>query len=136
MSDLAKKWIELEFVFSPAAAHARRHDLRKDIDWDDIDHYIRIGALATACALMEAEGLKGRDQHVRLLFELRNALIHNSGDISKNTNRNALQLAKHYLAQNLHLELSPELSVPFYSLHGPLVKLAPSLYFALRLCML
>jgi len=136
MSDLAKKWIELEFVFSPAATHARRYDLRRDIDWEDIDHYIRIGALATACALIEEEGLKGRNEHIKLLFELRNALIHNSGDLSKNKYRKALQLAENYLAQNHHLELSPELSVPFFSLHGPLIKLTPSLYFALRLCML
>jgi len=136
MSDLARKWLELEFVFSPAAAHAQRHDLRKHVNWEEIDHYVRIGALATACAMMEAEGLKGRDDHICLLFELRNAVIHNAGDLSRNTNKKALLLAEDYLARNLQLQLSPELSVPFFSLSESVVRLQPSLYFALRLCML
>lgn len=136
MSDLAKKWLELEFIFSPAADHARRYDSRENVDWEELEHFLMIGALATACAMMEAEGLKGRDEHIRLLFELRNALIHNSGDLSKNNNKNALAIAQSYLTNNLHLGLSQKLPGSFFSLQGSNVKLAPSIYFALRLCML
>lgn len=80
--------------------------------------------------------MKQRDEHIRLLFELRNAMIHNSGDLGLNRNPNALVEARAYLASAKHLQLSPQLTTPFFSLHGTRAELHPNLYFAVRLCML
>lgn len=80
--------------------------------------------------------MKAKNKHVSLLFEIRNSLIHNAGDMALNRNRKALGEAQKYLTSATHTALSPELNCPFFSLTGTVVELQPSIYFALRLCML
>ena len=84
--------------------------------------------------MIETAGLKGPTQHTRVLFELRNAVIHNSGDLSRNNSRGALADCQFYLQNETNLALSPGLE-PFFALHGARVELLPSVFLALRLCM-
>jgi hypothetical protein len=70
-----------------------------------------------------------------MLFETRNALVHNSGDMALNKSPKALAMAKTYLADSRHCDISPNLASPFFSLMGSKVRLSPNIYFAIRLCM-
>lgn len=133
---IATQWFHLERIFGPAARRERHIDPDANVDWELTDHYVRVGALAVGCALLEDAGLKAKDEHVRLLFEIRNALIHNAGDMALNRNTKALGDAQRYLSNASHATLSPEIGSPFFSLTGTVVELQPSIYFSLRLCML
>jgi hypothetical protein len=135
-ASLSTQWFHLELAFGPAVDRMRHQDPDAKIDWDETEHYVRIGALAVACALLEDAGLRDKNEHVRVLFEIRNALIHNDGDISRNRNRRALPMAEAYLAASTHTQLSDQLGEPFFAVSGTKVRLLSGLNYALRLCML
>jgi hypothetical protein len=107
-----------------------------NIDWEKTEHYVRIGALSSACVLLEDANLKGTNVHIRLLFEIRNAFIHNKGDMALNRNSDSLQDAINYIQDNGHKDLSDKLDSPYFSINGSVVKLENNLYYALRLCMI
>lgn len=133
---LSTQWFHLELAFGPAVDRMRRQDPDANINWDETEHYVRIGALAVACAMLEDAGLRAKNEHVRVLFEIRNALIHNDGDIAMNKYSRALPLASAYLAAGKHTQLSTQLGGPFFAMSGTKVRLLSSLNYALRLCML
>ena len=132
---IATQWFHLERIFSGATQRERRNDPDADVDWEKTDNYVRLGALATACAILEDAGLRGSNEHIQVLFEIRNALIHNCGDMALNKKSTALSKAQVYLANSRHGEISPNLDAPFFSLNGSMVSLSPGIYFAIRLCM-
>lgn len=133
---LATQWFHLERIFGPATRREQHIDPTANVDWQKTDHYVRIGALAVACAILEDAGHKQKSEHVKLLFEIRNALVHNAGDIALNRNTSALPSAQSYLQNQGHLRLSANLTDPYFTLNGSVVTLQPGIYFALRLCML
>lgn len=133
---LATQWFHLERAFGPAVRREQRNDPDANVDWAKTDHYVRIGALAVACAILEDAGLKKKNEHIGLLFEIRNALIHNGGDMAMNRNAQALQNARNYLNLARHRDISQNLDAPYFSLAGTIVELQGNIYFALRLCML
>jgi hypothetical protein len=134
-SSLATQWFHLELAFGPAVLRQQRNDPDANIDWTKTDHYVRIGALSVACALLEDAGLKKKNEHIRMLFEIRNALIHNGGDMALNRNSSALISAQNYLNQDRHKDISQNLDSPYFSLTDTVVVLQSNIYFALRLCM-
>jgi hypothetical protein len=78
----------------------RSVDLRKSVDWQEIDDSIKVSAIAFICMEIEKRGLKGSSEVVAALFEARNALIHNSGDLSKNRYKSSLKLVKSQKGKN------------------------------------
>jgi 5-carboxymethyl-2-hydroxymuconate isomerase len=94
------------------------------------------GSIATGCAIIEAAGLKGTNAHIKMLFELRNAFIHNQFNIAKNNNKNALKMASEYIVNELHREISSQVDKPFFSLKGTIIELQPDVLFVIRLCLL
>jgi hypothetical protein len=85
--------------------------------------------------MLEDAGLRAKNEHVQVLFEIRNALIHNDGDIARNKNKRALSMASAYLAAAKHTQLSTKLDEPFFAICDTKVRLLPGLNYALRLCM-
>ena len=83
---------------------------------------------------MENAGLKGTTNHIKNIFELRNAFVHNNLDISKNTNENARATAADYLARHLYKQPPLEMDGPYYDLQGTKVILNRHLYLAIRKC--
>lgn len=132
---LATQWFHLERAIGPAVRREQRNDPDANVDWAKTDHYVRIGALAVACAILEDAGLKLKNEHIRQLFEIRNALIHNGGNLALNRNSNAVLSAQNYLNQGRHKNISQNLDAPYFSLIGTTVELQSNIYFALRLCM-
>lgn len=132
---LAGEWFLVEHVLSGATAHAANNYCGSSIDWTVVNETVLLAGLAAGCSLLERSGLKGAGEHITMLFDIRNALVHNSGDLSLNTKKNALKEAKNYLASSRHLALSRNLSDPFFKLNGAIVKLETNVLFAIRLCM-
>ena len=130
MPSLATQWFHVERIFGGATQRERRNDPEADVDWEKTDEYVRLGALATACAILEDAGRKGNDEHIQVLFEIRNALIHYGGDIALNKNTRALSKAQAYLANSRHNQISNNLDGPFFSLTGSQVRLNSNIYFA------
>lgn len=86
--------------------------------------------------MIEKAGLKGINEHVSVLFDIRNALVHNGGDISKNDKKTALTEAQDYLLKRKHSTLSDQLDNPYFSLSGSMVKLEGNVLFAIHLCLI
>ncbi len=135
-SPLAKQWFEIERVLAPAVRREQHTDSRPSVDWGHIDRHVRLGALAIGCAMLEDAGRKGVDEHVDVLFEIRNALIHNAGDLAKNRNSRAVDMARTYLREARHSSLSTNIPAAFFSLTGTVVTLQANVFLALRICML
>ena len=79
-------WYDFNHVVSSAVSHKRdyvdRHD--KYIDWDRQEQSLQIAGLSFACSMFEAMGVKHHRPHNLVLAHLRNALLHNSGNIDAN----------------------------------------------------
>ena len=136
MNQYAAEWFELEFIFGPATKREQSVDVRADVNWDELEQITRGGAVAAGCALIERAGLKGANQHIKVIFELRNAFIHNNCDISQNRNNNAFNEASNYLSNQEYLQLSSDMDKPFFSLNGSMVEFNEGILFAIRLCLL
>lgn len=136
MNRFAAQWFEVERIFSPAVKREKAIDLRKNVDWETLEQIVLGGAVSTGCSIIEAAGLKSASDHVKILFELRNAFIHNQCDISKNRNGKALEMSRMYLANNQYRDLSPEIHVPFFRLDGNIVRFHENILFVIRLCLL
>lgn len=135
-NSLATQWFHLELCFGSAVSREKNINPEANIDWEKTRHYVDVGALSAACVLLEDSNLKGTNEHIRLLFEIRNALIHNNGDMSLNRNSNSLHDAENYIQENRHKDLSEKLDSPYFSLNGTVVTLKANIYHALRLCMI
>jgi hypothetical protein len=133
---LAGEWFLVEHVLSGATKRVENCYSGKSINWAVVDETVLLAGLAAGCSLLERSGLKGANEHITVLFDIRNALVHNGSDLSKNTKKSALAEANDYLANNKHLALSKELNGPFFSLSGSMVRLESNVLFALRLCMI
>ena len=97
------------------------------LECPDHKHIFRSGVLTRLLMVLESEGGNSGSDEINALREIRNAVIHNSSDLSKNHNKNSLSLVQSYLAEleNGHvLSAAPSsepLRVPF-SLFGSVVK--------------
>ena len=133
---LAGEWFLVEHVLSGATNRVASNYSGHSIAWAVVNETVLLAGLAAGCSLLERSGLKGANEHVTVLFDIRNALVHNGGDLSQNTKKTALAEATDYLAKSKHLALSKELLKPFFSLSGSIVHLESNVLYALRLCMI
>jgi hypothetical protein len=135
MMSLAGEWFLVELVLGGATRHVADNYNGNQINWEIVNESVLLAGLAAGCSMMEKSGLKGKNEHVNVLFDIRNALIHNSGDIAKNSKQTALNEAKAYLADHKHTSLSANLSSEFFSLKGSQVALHGNVLYAIRLCL-
>jgi hypothetical protein len=135
---LATEWFHLERIIGTATAVRKEKEISPDlnVDWGKLEHLARIGLLSIGCALLESAQLKGKDDHLRLLFEIRNALIHNNGDLALNKNKKSLTKAKKYIAENRYTEISTKLDSTYFSLDSTVVELHSNISYVLRLFMI
>lgn len=134
VNDFQAQWFEMECIFGGAIRREQNVDLRKNVNWEELEQIALGGAVASGCALLERAGLKGSDMHIKTIFELRNSFVHNNCDISKNNNKGAYCGAKRYLEAKEYLGLSSEFSSPFFNLEGSNVVFNRSVLFAIKLC--
>ncbi len=136
MNQYLESWLKLEEVFSPNWGNMRDMDPREEIDWETIEQISLGSAVAAGCALIEQAGLKGMTNHIKVIFELRNAFIHNEFDLSQNRNSSALIDAQNYLSnQEYDSLLRPIDSYAFYSLQGSKVIFKQGIVGAIRMCL-
>lgn len=136
MNSAVEQWIELEQIFSTATKREQNIDLRCNIDWQALEQVTWGAALAAGCALIESSGRKGENGHVKILFEIRNAFIHNECDISKNSNSRALLSAQRYLENEEYKKLYRRAdSGPFFTLDGKKVVFQNGIFLAIRMCL-
>lgn len=88
MTEYEAHWLWYDFSNIAGSAVMRSKNVDIDdphIDWDKQEQAVRTAALSFACAIFETLDLKGNSDHIKTLFHLRNAVLHNSGNISQNT---------------------------------------------------
>ena len=61
-------------------------------------HILRCGILVRLLMLLEQHGVNFGNPEVDALREIRNAVIHNGGDLSQNRNRNALSIVRSFFS--------------------------------------
>ena len=127
-------WSEFERVISPALRREQSVDARANINWPLIEQDTLGAACCVGCTMLERIGRKAQNPHTKVLFELRNAYVHNSCNIAQNRNSNALALARNYLSAKTYRQLSLDLR-PYYRLAGTLVQFEPPILLAIRLCL-
>ncbi|MDD2765353.1 MAG: hypothetical protein PHE83_15425 [Opitutaceae bacterium] len=132
---LQQEWCDVENVLRGAVDRIKNIDCGSNTNWSLVNETLLLAGLAAGCSLLEKSGLKGSDEHISVLFDIRNALVHNGGDLSKNTKKTALTEATDYLANSKHRKLSNQFKNPFFSLSGSVVSIKSDILFALRLCM-
>jgi hypothetical protein len=137
MNRYLEQWYELEPIFRSAVQREQNGDLRPNIDWNALKQVTLGAALAAGCALLESSSKKWSNEHVDILFEIRNAFVHNQCDISKNNNKNALLFAQSYLEKEEYKKLlqPPELG-PFFTLDKNKVVFQSEIFLAIRMCLL
>lgn len=137
MTPQLESWLKLEEIFSPNWGNMKDLDPREEIDWELLQQISLGSAVAAGCALMEQAGLKGSSNHIRVIFELRNAFIHNECDISKNRKSSALTDAQNYLNNQEFNTLFQQIDRnPFFELQGENVIFKPNIIGAIRNCLL
>jgi hypothetical protein len=131
---LSGEWFLVEHVLSGVTQRVEHNYSGNNIDWDVVNETVLLAGLAAGCSLLERAGVKATNEHNTILFDIRNALIHNGGDLSKNHKSTALSNAEDYLRNNKHLNLSAEIQQPFFTLSDSIVKLEPNILYVIRLC--
>ena len=135
MSSYKNEWFEIETILRSTTKKEKYVDNRSDVDWDLIDQAILSTSLFTGCMILEKSGLKWKDDHTSTLVELRNAFIHNDGDISKNSNKKALENAHQYLV-NEDFRMPPlEMTNSYYCIENSKVILNDGIFIAIRKCL-
>ena len=88
-------------------------------------HSFRCGVLVRLLLLLEYHNANTGTPEQDALREMRNAVVHNGGDLAKNRNPNSLSLVQTYLSDltsgnvpSMHTEPLK----PFFSLHGSSVR--------------
>lgn len=128
-ADAKRIWFELEFALGTSVKREKEIDLRSGVDWAEIEYHTLKGAIAIACSLIEK--MKRKDEHWETFREIRNALIHNQGNVTKNNNKKALEILTTYLESEKYKKLSENLS-SFYRIDDSIVTLNSGIYFAVR----
>ena len=128
-ADAKRIWFELEFTLSTSAKREKEIDLRNGVDWAEVEYHTLKGAIAIACSLIEK--MKRKDEHCNTFREIRNALIHNQGNVIKNNNKKALGILTTYLEGEKYKKLSESLS-SFYRIDDSVVTLNLEIYLAVR----
>lgn len=138
MNQFADEWFELQFILGPRQAIERARDVdnRENIDWKYLEQ-ITHGAFVTAgCAILGKAGLKNSNIHTKLIFELRNAFIHNDFDISKNRNKKAYLDAVNYLKHKEYKKSPLKLENSFFDLNVTKVVFKGEIHRAIQMCLL
>jgi hypothetical protein len=132
MSREQAQWFFYERLITGSRLRESNVDPSHATEHLDAEPLVLIGALAVGCAILEKLGLRHSTVHTRVLFSVRNAVVHNEYDISKNRSASDLLDANNYLSAQKYKLLSPDVG-PYFSLNGTKVKLEGQLYFAIRL---
>ena len=82
-----------------------------------------IATLSFACSMFESMGVKHNEPHNKILTHLRNATLHNGGDIRKNTYKDSESECLTYLEAEPWKEFDP----PEAEVHGDLFQLEDGL---------
>lgn len=87
MNDYEAHWLWYDFANIAGSAVMRSQNVDAGdphIDWKKQHQAVRIAGLSFACAILETLNRKNSCLHTRVLFHLRNAVLHNSGNIYNN----------------------------------------------------
>lgn len=87
MTNYEAYWLWYDFKDIAGSAVMRSQNVDSDdphIDWERQHQAIRVAGLSFACSIFETLDLRYANSHVEILFHLRNALLHNSGNIRSN----------------------------------------------------
>jgi len=137
MSPQLESWLKLEEIFHPDWNNMKALDPREEVDWELLEQISLGASVAAGCALMEQAGLKNSSQHIKIIFELRNAFIHNECDISSNRSSTAYTDAYNYLINEKFNTLFPPIDRnPFFELQEHRVIFKPKIIEAIRNCLL
>lgn len=123
-----KYWHEISCILHPAVKRERHIDLRKNVDWDELNQIVLGSALILGCSFIEASGIRRDKDHLKVLFELRNAFVHNDRDLSENNNQDALNLCEMYLENQSYKKITGDKKNAFYQLNNTHVVLNDNLY--------
>jgi hypothetical protein len=88
-------------------------------------HIFRSSVLVRLLLLLELHNVNSGNPELDALREMRNAVVHNNGDLSLNRNTNSLGLVQRYLSDltsGLIPSMHSEPLRPFFSLHGSSVR--------------
>jgi len=79
-------WVDFNHIASSSVSRLRDYVDQDDpyIDWDRQEQAMLIASLSFACSLFEVLGVSKCRPHNHILWHLRNAVLHNGGDITKN----------------------------------------------------
>lgn len=123
-------WYDFKNIAGSAVMRSQNvdgHDA--SIDWERQTQAMRAAGLSMACSLLEGLSKKHADKHAGVLAYLRNAVLHNGGDISKNNGHpKPLDACQSYLADNLWLEISPQCK-RYFLIRDNMVWLEASLFW-------
>ncbi|MBV1710098.1 MAG: hypothetical protein KMY54_09590 [Erysipelothrix sp.] len=128
------EWFEIERALSSAVKREKNIDKGKT-NWKVIEDSVMIGAIAIGCSLLEQLNRKNIDIHTKALFIVRNALVHNSGDVSKNHSKKDLGAIISYINNSDYKKLDKEINTPFL-LIGNTIQLQDGVYSLIKHCLM
>ena len=112
MDNHEAQWLWWDFAHITGGAILRAKAVENDharIDWERQTQAVRTAGLGFACSLLELRELDRVDDHSNLLFDLRNAVLHNGGDITQNRGApRPFNNCRSYIDNEKWLELDPE----------------------------
>jgi hypothetical protein len=138
MNPIARNWFMYERSIAGASHQFRRNletGIYSDTEWEELERLIRLSAIAAGCSILESHGLRNRDIHTQILCEIRNALIHNSGDLSKNRNKKSLKWVENYSDNQTWLSLSQN-AFCYFRLSGSVVEIDGGITNFIRLILI
>jgi len=116
MNNYEAYWIWYDFTYIAGAAVHRQRQIDGDqfgTNWARQEQVMLMAALSLGCSMFEALGLKHHVPHNKVLSHLRNALIHNGGNIALNHGHpEPLNDCKQYIQSETWKSLFPLQSTP------------------------
>ncbi|MEJ1489694.1 MAG: hypothetical protein RPU72_15265 [Candidatus Sedimenticola sp. (ex Thyasira tokunagai)] len=109
MNNYEAHWLWYDFANVADSAIMRSKNVDSDdpyINWEKQEQSMRIAALSFACSILETLELKNNDSHTKILFHLRNAVLHNTGNIHNNRGKpKPYQECMKYLSDEKHYDV-------------------------------
>lgn len=126
-------WWDFAQVIGGGLLIAQKNDTIGRTDWELLTQAVRTSGLGFACSLFELQGFKYKNDHANLIFHLRNAAIHNGGDVSKNDRAPVpFNDCRDYIDKKRWLEVDPNdnfsLSRSFSMTHSGQVTFGPAIF--------
>ena len=135
-SDYSKLWFELSCILSPAVKREKHIDSRTGVDWTIIEQQVFGSALQIGCSFLERSSISTLDEHMKVIYQLRNAYVHNDFDLSKNRNKKALELCSTYNERETFKEIKGYNGNAFFELSESKAVFNESVFFYIRCILL